>query len=56
MEKTNYQKPTTEVYKIQTVNILAGSGGGGGQGTSSARSFRGSWDDNSDSSTSDDNE
>lgn len=46
MEKTNYQKPTTEVYQIQTVNMIAGTGDQGGTTGSGARSFRGSWDDN----------
>ena len=41
MEKTNYQKPKTEVYQIKTVYPL----GNGGTTVNSARSLRNTWDE-----------
>lgn len=46
MTKKKYQKPTSKVYQIPEIKILAGTGtGGGGVGGASARRFGSSWDD-----------
>ena len=47
MEKTNYQKPKTEVYQIKTVYLLGngGTGDNGGGGENTSRSLRNTWDE-----------
>lgn len=44
MKERVYQKPTTKVFQIQAMKIMAGSPQGGG-GQVHARRFGSSWDD-----------